>query len=133
MRLLLVPLLLLAGCAPSPSSDPAPEEENALDRPAEILDADPDVNAQDWVRPGLHTWPEGVELPADVEEFIVQWESCQHALSEPFSDEQRRRMLERMVRDFCPGVDARGRRLRARYARDPAMLERLRPFEPLGQ
>jgi hypothetical protein len=91
-----------------------------------------DSNARDEEQPGTPVGPEGVEWPADVETFIGQWESCQHALSEPFSDRQRRRMLEQAVREYCPGVDAHGRRIRARYAYDPAMLERLRPFEPLG-
>ena len=132
MRLLLVSLLLSAGCTPSPQWSLTAEEEEALNRAADFLAEEPEANAQDWERPGLHGWPEGVDLPADVDEFIARWESCQHALSEPFSDAQRRRMLERAVREYCPGIDALGRRLRARYADDPAMLDRLRPFEPLG-
>jgi hypothetical protein len=133
MRILLVSLLLLAGCTPSPQPELTAEQVEALDRAAEWLGEDPDANAQDWVRPGLHTWPEGLEMPSDVEDFIVQWESCQHALSEPFSDEQRRRMLERMVRETCPGVDAHGRRIRARYAGNGRIIAALRDFEPLGQ
>ena len=106
MRSLRGALLLVAGCAPS---------------------------AQPVDRVGLHTWPEGLEMPSDVEEFIVQWEACQHWLGEPPWDEQRRRQIEQAVRDTCPGVDEHGRRIRARYADNSRIIAALREYEPLGQ
>jgi hypothetical protein len=81
----------------------------------------------------LEIYPEARGMPADVQSFIVQWQGCAHWLGEPWFAEDRRRQIERGVRAACPGVDARGRALRRRYADRPDVLEGIAPLEPLGQ
>lgn len=81
----------------------------------------------------LETYPDARGMPADVQQFMVQWNDCQHWLGEFGWDSERQRQIDRAVRDVCPGVDARAARLRARYAGNAEVLVRLARFERLGQ
>ena len=101
----LAAFLLLAGCAAGPA--PLTEAE-------------------------LESYPEARGMPADVQAFIVRHQDCEHWQGEPDYDAERRGQIERAVAETCPGLDAEAARLRARYAGDPAVRERLAGFEPVG-
>lgn len=81
----------------------------------------------------LTAYPDARGMPADAQRFIVRWQDCQHFLGEPDWDEARRRQIEYAVSQVCPGIDAEGRRVRARHAADAGVIARLRDYEPLGQ
>ena len=106
MKALPAALLLLAGCATAPR--PLSEEQ-------------------------LATYPEARGMPSDVQDFIVRYRDCEHWLGEPDYDEARRREIARAVAETCPGIDAYGGRIRARYSANAEVLARLRDFEPIGQ
>ena len=146
MRLILLGLLLVpAACGPAAP----PAENNDAAEPAAIANAaapapavnaaapapavDPATPAQELNAAELETYPDARGMPADVQRFIVQWQACSHWLGEPPWDDARRRQIEQAVRETCPGVDERGRRLRARYAGNAEVLVRIRDYEPLGQ
>jgi hypothetical protein len=80
----------------------------------------------------LEIYPEARGMPADVQDWIVRWQGCQHWLGEAGGDETRRRQIARAVRAACPGIDARGRRVRAAHAAEPEVLARIADHEPLG-
>ena len=81
----------------------------------------------------LAIYPEAAGMPADVQDFMIRHQGCLHWMGEPGEHPVRIREINRMVRRLCPGIDARARRLRARYAADPAIVARLASFEPLEQ
>ena len=99
-------LLLLAGCATAP--DPLNEAE-------------------------LGVYPDARGMPADVQDFILRHTDCSHWLGEPEWDAERRRQIEQAIVRSCFGVDAYGRRVRARYSGNAEVMARLREYEPLGQ
>jgi hypothetical protein len=105
MRLALL-LLVLGGCAGAPPRPLTPAE--------------------------LEIYPEARGMPADVQDYMVRWQGCQHWLGEYGGDRTRRRQIERAVRAACPGIDARGRRVRAAHAGEAEVLARLADYEPLG-
>jgi hypothetical protein len=85
-------------------------------------------------RVDVSVYPDAAGMPADVQDFIVRHSDCQHWLGEGPSDHPaRQREINRAVRRICPGIDARGARLRARYADNPAVVARLADYEPLDQ
>jgi hypothetical protein len=146
MRMTLLGLLLVpAACGPAAppaltnnAAEPAatanaaapPPAANAA-APAPTVDAAPP--AQELNVAELETYPDARGMPADVQRFIVQWQGCSHWLGEPDWNAERRRQIAEAVAETCPGLDAEGRRLRARYAANPEVLERLRDYEPLNQ
>ena len=81
----------------------------------------------------LQVYPDARGMPADVQDFVVRHQDCVHWQGEPGWDAERRRQIEHAVADVCPGLDAEAWRLRARYAGNAAVIERLRGFEPVGQ
>jgi hypothetical protein len=99
-------LLLLTGCAHSP-------------RPLTTAE--------------LETYPDARGMPAAVQDFIVRHTDCSHWLGEPEWDAERRRQIEQAIVRSCFGVDAYGRRVRARYSGNAEVMARLREYEPLGQ
>lgn len=82
---------------------------------------------------GLRTYPDARGMPADVQQFIVQWQDCTHWLGEPAWNAERQRQINQAVAEVCPGVDARGVAVRARHARRPDVLARIADYEGLGQ
>jgi hypothetical protein len=105
VRALAASMLLIAGCATTP---------DAL------------TEAQ------LETYPDARGMPADVQHFIVRHGDCSHWLGEPEWDAGRRRQIEEAIVRSCFGIDAYGRRMRARYAGNAEVMARLRDYEPLG-
>jgi hypothetical protein len=81
----------------------------------------------------LQVYPDARGMPADVQDFVVRYQDCVHWQGEPGWDAERRRQIEHAVADVCPGLDAEAQRLRAHYAGNAAVIERLRGFEPVGQ
>jgi len=81
----------------------------------------------------LSVYPDAAGMPPDVQDFIVQWQDCQHWLGEASDHPVRIRQINRAVRRLCPGIDARARRLRTRHAADPEIIARLAAYESLGQ
>ncbi len=81
----------------------------------------------------LSVYPEATGMPADVQAFMIRHQGCLHWMGEPGEHPARIREINRMVGRLCPGIDARARQLRARYAADPVIVARLAPFEPLEQ
>ncbi len=82
----------------------------------------------------LRIYPDARGMPADVQQFIVQWSDCAHWLGEGPSDHPgRQRQIDAAVADVCPGVDARATELRARHAGHAEVLARIARYEALGQ
>ena len=100
----------LALIASGPQAQPAPLDEAAL-----------------------RTYPDARGMPADVQQFIVQWQDCAHWIGEPAWNEERQRQINEAVAEVCPGVDARRAELRARYTGNPEVLARIADYEALGQ
>lgn len=109
--MMLAMLIGLALAAGGPEARPAPLDEAAL-----------------------RTYPDARGMPADVQQFIVQWSDCAHWLGEGPSDlPERQRQIDEAVADVCPGVDARAAELRRRYAGNAEVLARIADYEALGQ
>jgi len=69
-------------------------------------------------------------LPPDVAEFVARRDICDHFGEEiGYGDAQRRAFVARQSRRFCVGTDASLARLRAKYAGDPAVSQRLAAYE----
>ena len=81
----------------------------------------------------LAVYPDAAGMPADVQDYIVRWRKCSHWLGEVGEEEPRRRQIEAAIREYCSGIDARGRRVRERHAGNPAVLARIADYEELGQ
>jgi hypothetical protein len=81
----------------------------------------------------LLVYPEARGMPADVQDFIVRWTACSHWSGEPGWDEARQRQIERAVAEACPGIDERGRRVRARHAGNAEVIARIAELGPLEQ
>lgn len=81
----------------------------------------------------LAAFPDAAGMPADVQDYIVRWRKCSHWLGEVGEEEPRRRQIEAAIREYCSGIDARGRRVRERHAGEPAVLGRIADYEELGQ
>ncbi|MDQ8757130.1 hypothetical protein RCO27_12940 [Sphingosinicella sp. LHD-64] len=81
----------------------------------------------------LRTYPDARGMPADVQQFIVQWQDCAHWIGEPAWNAERQRQINEAVAEICPGVDARGAALRERYAGNEEVLARIARYEALDQ
>lgn len=77
------------------------------------------------------TYPDAAGMPRDVQAYVVRWNDCQHWIGEPDFNAARRAQIEKAVDEACTGVDALGRRIRARHADKPAVLERLKDYGTL--
>ena len=65
-------------------------------------------------------------LPADVQDLVERWESCQHWAGEEPYDAARAAQIAAGVDASCPGNDERKAELERRHADDPRILARLR-------
>lgn len=81
----------------------------------------------------LRTYPDARGMPADVQQFIVQWQDCAHWSGEPAWNAERQQQINEAVAEVCPGVDARGAALRARYAGNEEVLARIARYAPIEQ
>ena len=81
----------------------------------------------------LAVYPDAADMPAEVQDFIVRWQDCNHWLGEDGVEEARRRQIEEAIRQSCHDIDARGRRVRERHANDAAVLARIAEYEVLGR
>ena len=81
----------------------------------------------------LAVYPDAAGMPADVQDFIVDWRDCRHWQGEFGEEEARRRQIEKAVRRTCRGINARGRQVRAQHADDPAVLARIADYEALEE
>ena len=72
----------------------------------------------------------GPPLPADVRRFLSDRELCEHFESEEPYDKARAAFLAKQVARYCPRIDDRLKRLKARHAGERQLLKVLP--EPLG-
>lgn len=76
-----------------------------------------------------------VELPADVQSFIDDRESCDHFRGEPFDSgdawdiKERREFIHQQLKQLCTGTDQRLANLRRKYRSDRELIERLSGYE----
>jgi hypothetical protein len=79
------------------------------------------------------TWTPAAEaqqaFPPDVARFVEQRELCEHFLGEEPYDAERRKFLEKRVRETCTGTDARLAALMKKYKRNPAVANKLNEYE----
>ena len=80
----------------------------------------------------LKAYPEARGLPADVQQFIVDHNDCEHWAGEEPYDAARRREIERGIAASCKGLDASAVTLRKRYAKHPKISALLRNYEMVG-
>lgn len=78
-------------------------------------------------------YPEAKGMPADVQEYIVRHQGCSHWGGEPGFDANRQKQIDEAVASLCTGLDRLGREVRARYAANRQVLDRIRDFEPLEE
>lgn len=79
----------------------------------------------------LDRYPAARAAPLDVQRFIARWTDCARALAQ---DPMTREDVEEIglaQHRFCPGIDGRARRLRARYVDRSDILALLGNFERL--
>lgn len=83
-------------------------------------------------RPGQpsieQTYPDTAGMPRDVQAFIIRHSDCLHWSGEYSEEPTRARQIRNGVREACAGVNALGRRIRARYARNRTVIRRLRSY-----
>lgn len=125
MRYFVPGLVLLAGaCAPTTSSEPVATASADMYEGVDF--------AREPGAPALEeTYPDAAGMPRDVQAYVVRWNDCQHWAGEPAFDAARRRQIEQGVEKACTGVDDLGRRVRARHAANPAVIERLKEYDNL--
>lgn len=80
----------------------------------------------------LKAYPEARGLPADVQQFIVRHNDCEHWAGEEPYDAPRRREIDRGIAASCRGLDASAVTLRKRYAKYPKIRAVLRNYETVG-
>lgn len=78
-------------------------------------------------------YPDAAGMPADVQDFIVDYDDCQHWLGEEPYDADREREIDEAVGELCPKIDARRVRLMKRYRANPSVSARLAKYEALDQ
>ena len=71
-------------------------------------------------------------IPRDVQNFIDRREGCDHMRGEipDPGDKPRMREMNREIQKLCKGTDKDLARLKKKYAKSPAMMQRLDEFEP---
>lgn len=71
------------------------------------------------------------KLPTEVAKYVEQREGCDHFRGEVPDppDAQRMREIEREIRKLCTGTDKKLSKLKRKYAKDQAIMTRLREFE----
>lgn len=99
-----------------------------------LVAGNPQAQPEPLDEAALRTYPDARGMPADVQQFIVQWSDCAHWLGEGPSDHpERQRQIDAAVASICPGVDTRATELRARHAGHAEVLARIARYEALGQ
>ena len=78
-------------------------------------------------------YPDAAGMPPDVQDFIVDYDDCQHWLGEEPYDADRKREIDEAVGKLCPKIDARRVRLMKRYRDNPSVSARLADYEVLGK
>jgi hypothetical protein len=68
-------------------------------------------------------------LPAEVAAFVERRDQCDHFRGEESYDQQRAAELRSWLAQTCKGTDAELARLRARYAGDHGVSEKLSAYE----
>ena len=68
-------------------------------------------------------------MPLDVAEFIEERDGCDHFRGEPPYSEERRRFLEKNIRDLCTGTDRKLSDLKKKYSEYPLIIDALSIYE----
>ena len=63
--------------------------------------------------------------PTDIETFRGKIETCVHFSGEEPYDAQRRREIERGIKESCGGLKAQAKRLKLKYAGQPGPLKQI--------
>lgn len=90
-----------------------------------------------WARDVLEPAPQSIDIrmegatvyPADVMQFMERRVACDHFRGEEPYDLERRIFLEKQMKVFCTGSDARLNSLKRKYRRNAKVSVRLRSFE----
>ncbi|MCW3834607.1 hypothetical protein ACFQ1E_03930 [Sphingomonas canadensis] len=150
----MVALLALAGCtqgAPAANNaaeanltanlaEPAPvaNSANAAEPVVNAAEAAP-ANASTAAKPAeplsdvdLEHYPELRGVPAEVQQWVIRRQGCEHWAGEPDFDAQRRKQIEDAVAELCPGIDKTLAALNKKYAGDAKVMKVLKEYEPLG-
>ena len=71
-------------------------------------------------------------LPREVQRYVDKREGCDHMRGEipDRGEKQRMREVRREIRRLCKGTDKELARLKRKYAKNPAVMQRLGEFEP---
>ena len=106
----------------TPPPLPLPPQRQAMVAPPPVADLPADealINADDGIAP----------FPAEVTDFMVARDGCDHFRGEDPYDADRRAYLEDSIRQLCAGTDARLADLRRRYRADDDVLAALKGYE----
>lgn len=68
-------------------------------------------------------------FPAEVTDFMVMRDGCDHFRGEEPYDAERRAFLTESVRNLCTGTDEKLATLRKRYAKDTDVMQALQTYE----
>ena len=84
----------------------------------------------------LSTTTPHVQLPEEVEAFVVDREACDHFRGEPTEGDspeqvERRAFVIEGLEIYCTGTDRRLAALKARYSDNPDVMSTLSKYEPV--
>lgn len=124
----------VTGQSPSVASlsDPVPAENMVTDQ---VLQNMAEVEVKTPVRDLPENDDSGnatqktAPFPAEVTDFMVTRDGCDHFRGEEPYDEERRAYLEDNVQNLCTGSDAKLTDLRHRYAKDADVMMALKNYE----
>lgn len=74
--------------------------------------------------------PNAPELPTDVARFVERRDGCDHFRGEEPFDAERRKFLERNIRELCVGTDRELAELKRKYTNNPNVISHLNLYEP---
>ncbi len=77
-----------------------------------------------------------IQLPQEVEAFVVERDACDHFRGEPTEGDspeqvERRVFVQESLEIYCSGTDRRLAALKRRYSGNAAVISALRNYEPV--
>jgi hypothetical protein len=68
-------------------------------------------------------------FPADVRKFIDRRDGCDHFRGEEPYDEERRKFLNKKMKNLCAGTDKQLARLKRKYRQNVKIIKKLNEYE----